>query len=283
MKILLTGNGGFVGSHLMDAFLKAGHEVIGIDNFSTKNSSPGYVRNHLGANKKFRHYSIDLKSKPALEEVFGVEKDIDIVCHQAAFGGVPQSLLNPVGYYENNLIPLINLLRLYPKARYIFASSSSVYGMLSPYALTKKACEDYLEMSGVNYIAFRYFNVFGDRQLPGPIVATMINAVNNGETVPLYGDTQRDFTYIKNIVAGNMRALELLSNPTSLSFICDLGYGSPTSISKLAKIIGCEVRQESARDGDLKYSCANTKDANLLLGGALTWSLEDGLDDMCVL
>ena len=284
MKILLTGNGGFIGSHLMDSFLQEGHDIVGIDNFSTKNSSPGYVRNHSHIiGKRFKHYVVDLRNEDALQEVIDLEGDIDVVCHQAAFGGVPQSLLDPAGYYRNNVMPLIHLIACLPKAKYIFASSSSTYGMLSPYALTKKACEEYLEMSGVRYIVFRYFNVFGDRQLSGPVVAKMVKAKNNNEIVPLYGNAQRDFTYVKNVVSANNLALMLLQDSKHKNFICDIGCGAPTSVSDLAKLIGCKTIQESARDGDLPYSCAKTKDVIKLLGGVMPWSLKDGLRDMGVI
>lgn len=220
---MLTGVAGFIGSHVADALINEGHEVIGIDNLSNGLKS--------NINKEVQFHQIDIRD-PQIEDLFS---GIDVVFHQAALGSVPRSFQNPNETNDVNINGFANILKLsekYNVKKLIFASSSSVYGdtnvlprreesigkQTSPYASSKRVGELLAEPSFIPTIGLRYFNVYGPRQRAdldfSAVVPRWIKAVKNRESISLDGDgtSVRDYTYISDVVSANIKALHL---PTS--------------------------------------------------------------------
>ena len=234
LKILITGCAGFIGSNLLEFFLKKGLAVKGLDNFST-----GSIKN---MDEVLKDVSSSRK-KPVFDFIEGdirdygkcieATRDIDIVFHQAALGSVQRSIENPKDSSEVNIEGTLNLLRASTEngvKRFLYASSSSVYGDTeilpkvedmapnpkSIYAVTKLAAEYYTrlyhKLFGLKTISLRYFNVFGKRQNPDSIYSAVIprfiKRINNGLEPEIYGDgnQSRDFTYIDNIIYANYLA-----------------------------------------------------------------------------
>jgi UDP-glucose 4-epimerase len=257
MRILVTGGAGFIGSHVVDALIKRGHEVSVVDDLSTGK------REHLNPRAKFYH--LDIRDAHHLEEVFAAERP-EIVNHQAARANVRESMAKPVLYAEVNVIGSLNLLELsrkYGVERFIYASTGgAVYGEpeylpadeshpvnpLDPYGASKHFVEHYLYLYGVNYglryVALRYANVYGPRQDPygeAGAVAIFTGQMLTGEEPVINGggEQERDFVYVGDIAAANIRAME-----ESGSQIYNIGWGVGTSINeifaKLKEITGYE-------------------------------------------
>ena len=224
---LVTGGAGFIGSNLCEAILKLGYKVRCLDDLSTGKQA-----------------NVDLFiSDPNYEFIKGDVKDldtcmkacdgVDFVMHQAAWGSVPRSIAMPLFYCDNNIKGTLNMMeaaRQKGVKKFVYASSSSVYGdepnlpkkegregnLLSPYALTKRATEEwgkqYTRHYGLDTYGLRYFNVFGRRQDPNgayaAVIPKFIKMLLNGEVPTINGDGRqsRDFTYIENVIEGNLKA-----------------------------------------------------------------------------
>tara|TARA_B110000444_G_C18794669_1_gene574239 strand:- start:32 stop:1006 length:975 start_codon:yes stop_codon:yes gene_type:complete len=288
-KILVTGGAGFIGSHICDKLLDMGFEVKCLDNLSTSK-----IENiqHLLDNNKFEFVKGDIRDYDLVNDVI---KDCTHVTHQAALGSVPRSIDNPFTTNEVNISGSLNVLICSKNnniKRFVFASSSSVYGddidlpkienktgeLLSPYAVTKSTVENYAstfnKVYGLETIGLRYFNIFGPRQSPdGPYAAVIpkfMDAINNNEESTIYGDGEqtRDFTYVENAVNANILALfsEDLKN-FGMSF--NVACGETISINNLyitikkefaellQKEILAEVKHVSERLGDVRNSLAD--------------------------
>ncbi len=232
MNILVTGGAGFIGSHLSERLLKEGHRVIVLDNFDDfydprrkrKNLEP------LGNNLRFSLYEGDLRDKDLLDKVFSAEA-IEIVAHLAARAGVRPSIQFPALYADVNIRGTLNLLdacRHHGVRRFVFASSSSVYGNnpkvpfaesdsvdkpISPYAATKKAGElisyTYHYLYGLDVACLRYFTVYGPRQRPEMAIHQFTRLIHQGRQISLFGDGSscRDYTYVEDAVEGTVNAL----------------------------------------------------------------------------
>ena len=227
-RILLSGGSGFIGSNLLDRLLIDGYEVFVIDNYRTGRRDN--IAHHFNNPKCFFN-KMDIQSKD-MDTVFRIFKP-EIVLHLAAMAGVPFSIENPSDSNETNIQGTINLLELSAKhnvKRFIFSSSSSIYGgsavlptsenipanPKSPYALQKKFGEEYCRMFSKLYdldtVSLRYFNVFGKRQYGDSPYASVISAfaeaIKNDERPIIYGDGEqtRDFTYIDNVIQANIKA-----------------------------------------------------------------------------
>jgi len=226
MRALVTGVAGFVGSHLAERLLREGIDVVGIDCF-TPYYDESYKRHNLGQidGSDFSFVEMDLTTadlSPALE-------GIDLVFHQAGQPGVRDSWDQFDDYQHHNVIGTNRLLeaaRDNPVGRFVYASSSSVYGNaarhpttesdlpqpVSPYGVTKLAaehlCRVYAANFGVPTVSLRYFTVFGPRQRPDMAFHRLIEAAVTGSTFPMFGDGSqiRDFTYIDDVVAANLKA-----------------------------------------------------------------------------
>jgi len=230
-KILVTGGAGFIGSHIVERLLKEGHFVRVLDNFSSGKIENLSFTHELRA-KSYELIRGDIRS---LDTCLKATQGIDFILHQAALRSVPKSMLNPQEYNEVNIQGTLNLLKAAVKnriKRFVFASSSSVYGdikvfpekedflpcPISPYALTKLAGEHYCRIFSYHYhlstLSLRYFNVFGPRQSLDDeyavVIPKFITCLLKGEHPPIYGTGRqsRDFTYVKNVVEANLLAVK---------------------------------------------------------------------------
>ncbi|MDI6605554.1 MAG: NAD-dependent epimerase/dehydratase family protein, partial [Candidatus Omnitrophota bacterium] len=224
-SFLVTGGAGFIGSHITEALVKKGHSVRVLDNFSS-----GKESNLSGIKGGIELIRADIRSQDSCRKA---TKGIDFLLHQAALRSVPRSMVNPAEYNEVNISGTLNLLQAAREnrvKRFIFASSSSVYGEvdvfpeeesflprpISPYALTKVSGEYYCGIFSRHYrlntISLRYFNVFGPRQSLDDeyavVIPKFINCILKEEPLPVYGNGKqsRDFTYIDNVVEANILA-----------------------------------------------------------------------------
>lgn len=313
---LITGVAGFIGSNLLEALLKLGQRVIGLDNFSTgKRQNLDQVRVAVTPEQwaNFRFFEADICDPAACTRACG---GVDYVLHHAALGSVPRSIENPLDTHLSNVTGCINMLEAARQAgvsRFIYASSSAVYGddpglpkredkvgrPLSPYAATKVMNELYAgvysRVFGLHTIGLRYFNVFGPRQDPhGPYAAVIpkwIAAMITDQPVYIYGDgeTSRDFCYIENVVQANLLAATT-PNPEALNQVYNIAVGERTTLNELFQIInrlvhrrcsGVSERRPVYRDfrpGDVRHSLADISKAQLLLGYEPIYKLEQGLE-----
>ena len=307
---LVTGAGGFIGSHLTEALLSIGQKVTGLDNFST-----GYQHNIDMAVKASGHpenFAFTEGSINDSEICNRVMNGIDYVLHHAAFVSVPASMRDPAKCFDDNASGFMNILeaaRSNGVRKVVYATSSAVYGddetmpkvesstgkSLSPYALTKyinELCaEFYSRVYGLESTGLRYFNVFGVRQNPkgayAAVIPKWIEAVKAGNIPVIYGDGKqsRDFCAVQNVVKANILAA---MNPDSSGRVFNIGCGVETTLNELlAKIYavfspGHEVKAvyESPREGDILHSSASIEYAREILKYEPSVYLSDGLEAM---
>jgi UDP-glucose 4-epimerase len=295
MKILFTGGAGFIGSNVVDALVKDGHEVTVLDNLST-----GKEEN---INPEVKFYNIDLLDIESLEFVFREFKP-DVVNHHAAQIDVRKSVEDPAFDAETNIIGSINLFELSINAgvsRIIFSSTGgALYGELeklpasedtsieplSPYGVAKYCAENYLNyfkrLYGIERVILRYANVYGPRQDPlgeAGVVAIFTGKILKGEKPVIYGDgTQtRDYIYVEDVVKANVLALE------GKEGIYNIGTGKETSVNELievfSKVLGREIKSEYAppRKGEVHRISLGADMAKKELGFVPKYSLEEGL------
>ncbi len=303
MNVLVTGAAGFIGSHLTEALLEAGHAVTGVDNFD-----PYYDRTIKERNLRrsllhpaFRFVEMDLREASAVRALMA--QGWDRVVHLAGRGGVRRSILEPQAYLENNLMATGNILEAMRETRLdrlVFASTSSVYGNMSPipfrednradwpispYSASKKACEvlayTYHHLHGLHAFILRFFTVYGPRQRPDMAIHKFVKAVTRGEAIERYGDgsTERDYTYVDDIVAGVVRAVERVEGYE----IINIGGAQTTSLARLIELIE-EITGEKARivekplpPGDVVRTFADTSKAERLLDFRAEVPIQEGL------
>jgi UDP-N-acetylglucosamine 4-epimerase len=298
MKVLVTGGAGFIGSHICDKLIELNYQVVCVDNLS--NGSMDNIK-HLLSNSNFKFYELDINE---LSSAFF--KDIDVVCHQAAVGSVPRSIAQPELYQKSNVNGFFNILDKCKERgiKVIYASSSSVYGddttlpkiesstgkALSPYAATKQINElqagVFSSVYNMTTIGLRYFNVFGPRQNPNgdyaAVIPKFINLICNNEAPVINGDGSysRDFTYIDNVVAANILAIE--SDIETNVF--NIGAGGNTSINllfdEIKKLLNSELNAAYGpfRKGDIPHSFANIEKAKSLLNYNPSVDILQGLE-----
>lgn len=287
-KVLVTGGAGFIGSNLVDGLLSEGYEVRVLDNFST-----GRRENIEHFKKDIELIEGDMRDQEITDQAVA---GIDMILHEAALPSVPRSIKAPVTSNDVNIGGMLKLLSSAQKAgvqRMIMASSSSIYGNtaelpkhegmtpkpMSPYAVTKLTGEHYLrvfhELYGMETLAIRYFNVFGPRQDPtsqySGVIAKFMTAALEGSKYTVNGDgTQaRDFTYIDNVVKGNLLALKAPKlGGESVNVACGGKYSLLDLIDAINKAADVELPVEFGPDraGDVKYSMAAIEKAKDLLG-----------------
>lgn len=314
---LVTGAAGFIGSHLVETLLTKGQEVVGLDNFATghrRNVEDAVRRAGPRASERWRFVEGDIADAVTARDAC---HGVDVVLHQAALGSVPRSLQDPLGTHQANVNGFLSMLlaaRDEKVGRFVYASSSSVYGddpqlpkreervgqVLSPYAATKHVNEVYAEVFqrayGLQVVGLRYFNVFGPRQDPAgayaAVVPRWIAALAGGEACAINGDgtTSRDFCYVDNAVQANLRA-GLTTEPGATGTAYNVAVGGRTSLSELFELIRVRVarlrpgvallppRHQPFRPGDIKDSQADIRKARALLGYAPTHTIEQGLDE----
>lgn len=302
MRAVVTGAAGFIGSHLVDALLQAGHEVVAIDAFT-----PYYERERKEANiaaarsdDRCTFLELDLTVDPLDPVLDGA----DVVYHQAGQPGVRLSWSSHFAAYEQlNIAATQRLLeaavRSHP-ARFVFASSSSVYGNavaypcteadlprpFSPYGVTKLAaehlCGAYAANFGVATIALRYFTVYGPRQRPDMAMHRLVEAALGGSPFPRYGDGRqvRDFTYVGDVVAANLAAASADVAPGT---VCNIAGTGSTTVAEVIDLVGelagrpVEIDPRPAEPGDVTRTGGDIERARDLLGWEPRTSLRDGL------
>ena len=288
---LVTGGAGFIGSNICEALVNMGYTVRCLDNLSTgkyENIEP------LVGKDNFTFIKGDIRE---LDTCMEATKGVDYVMNQAAWGSVPRSIEMPLLYEEINIRGTLNMMeasRQNGVKKFVYASSSSVYGntptlpkkegqegkVISPYALTKKVDEEYgrlyKELYGLDTYGLRYFNVFGRRQDPNGMYAAVIpkfiKQLLHGEVPTINGDGKqsRDFTYIDNVIEGNLRACKASSDAAGQAF--NIGAGGRVYLIDiyydLCKALGKDVEPVfgPARKGDVRDSNADITKARGLLG-----------------
>lgn len=299
---LVTGGAGFIGSNLCEALLDKGYEVRCLDNLSTgrKSNLDSFIDN-----PKFTFIEEDICD---LDACMRATTGVDYVLHQAAWGSVPRSVEMPLFYEEVNIRGTLNMMeasRQNGVKKFVYASSSSVYGdepnlpkvegregnVLSPYALTKRADEEYGKMYtklyGLDTYGMRYFNVFGRRQDPdgayAAVIPRFLRLLLAGERPTINGDGRqsRDFTYIDNVIEANFKAClaphEAAGQAFNIAyggreFLIDVYYG-------LTKALGVDIEPLFGPDrvGDIKHSNADISKAREMLGYDPDYDFETGI------
>jgi UDP-N-acetylglucosamine 4-epimerase len=312
---LVTGAAGFIGSHLIEALLRADQHVVALDNFST-----GHRRNlDLVAagltpeqRARFEFIEGDIRDLATCARACA---GVNVVLHQAALGSVPRSLADPLATHDSNVNGFLNMLvaaRDAKVSRFVYAASSSTYGdsptlpkvedvigkPLSPYAVTKYVNELYADVFGRCYglacVGLRYFNVFGARQDPEGAYAAVIprwaRALLLHETVRINGDgeTSRDFCYVDNAVQANLLAA-LTERADAVNTVYNVAAHRQTSLNQLfdamrsglalrfPEIAAAQAAYQDFRPGDVRHSLADITRAQTLLGYAPTHDVNQGL------
>jgi nucleoside-diphosphate-sugar epimerase len=300
MRALVTGGGGFIGSHLVDRLLEDGHDVRVLDNFAT-----GRRENLVHVQDDIELVEGDIQS---YERAHNAVKGCEVVFHQAALPSVPRSVADPLTSNATNVIGTLNVLlaaRDNDVERVIYASSSSVYGSnpalpkredqptlpISPYAVAKLAAEGYCRsftaVYGVDTIALRYFNVFGPRQDPlsqyGGAIPKFITALRGGQSPIVYGDGEqsRDFTFVANAVDANLLAMQAARRDTMGCYNVASGrrFTLNSVIDELRDLTGttAETVYRPERVGDVRHSQADISAAAEAMGYQPRVGLRDGL------
>lgn len=312
---LVTGSAGFIGSNLLEALLRAGQEVVSLDNFATGHRrNLEQVRALVGESAWAQHRFIegDIADPDTCARAC---KGIDLVLHQAALGSVPRSIKDPLATHRANATGFLNMLVAAKDAgvrRFVYAASSSTYGdspslpkvedkigrPLSPYAVTKYLNELYADVFGRCYglatVGLRYFNVFGPRQDPNGAYAAVIPrwvaAMLAGQTCTINGDgeTSRDFCFVANAVQANLRAA-VMDGEHVTGQVYNVAVGQRTSLLDLHGLIGeaLQARQPGLaiapaqfapfREGDVRHSLADIGKARELLVYEPTHDVRSGL------
>ena len=299
---LVTGGAGFIGSNLCEAILNLGCRVRCLDDLSTgKQENVDIFLGH----PNYEFIKGDIKDPDTcLKACQGVTH----VLHQAAWGSVPRSIEMPQFYCANNIVGTLNMLEAARQSgvqKFVYASSSSVYGdepnlpkregregnLLSPYALTKRAVEEWAKQYTMHYgldtYGMRYFNVFGRRQNPdgayAAVIPKFIKLLLKGERPTINGDGRqsRDFTYIENAIEGNLKAC--LASHDAAGQAYNIAYGGREYLIDiyhgLTKALGVEIEPNFGPDraGDIKHSNADISKARELLGYDPDWDFQRGI------
>lgn len=301
---LVTGCAGFIGSHLCERLVEAGEMVIGVDSFD-----PFYPRaikeRNLGG----------LRSADRFELIEGDIREIEfpltaetVVIHLAAKAGVRPSIERPVEYASVNYEGTVRLLEMAQQAglsRFVFGSSSSVYGdttpapyredavaaePISPYGATKRAgelaCYTYSHLYGMRILALRFFTVYGPRQRPDLAIHKFTRLLADGEAVPRFGDgsAERDYTYIEDIVDGIMRGVDWTAGSDPAYDAVNLGGGTPVRLDELIAGLGRRlgvtptIERLDDQPGDVRRTEADPSKAVRVLGYRAGTNIEEGLD-----
>ena len=305
----MTGGAGFIGSHLSEALLQAGHRVTVFDNFD-----PFYPRAlkeyNLRSLQAHQHFSLvegDLRDPETVADLWRKHGPFDMVVHLAAKAGVLPSIQDPAGYTATNIRGTQHLLEqmvLHGPHKLVFASSSSVYGdstptpfsetapcnqPISPYAFTKRACEfqnyTYHHLHGIDVLNLRFFTVFGPRQRPDLAINKFVRLARAGEPIPMYGDgsTARDYTYVGDTVQGVLAAITYLQQHSRVFETVNLGNHTPVKLIDLIHTVfevlevSGEINQLPMQPGDVKITYADIQKAQALLGYQPRTSFRQGL------
>ncbi|HPR32947.1 MAG TPA: GDP-mannose 4,6-dehydratase [Prolixibacteraceae bacterium] len=306
-NFIVTGCAGFIGSHLTERLLEAGHEVTGIDNFDPfydirlKKENLSSFEHH----PRFSFLETDLADKEKLEAVF--PDSIDMIVHLAGKAGVRPSIEDPTGYIRANILATQNILDMMKDRgikKMAFASSSSVYGNtqetpfsesmdvsnpISPYAATKKTCElinyTYHHLYGLDIINMRFFTVFGPRQRPDLAIHKFTKLIREGKEIPMFGDgsTARDYTFIEDTLQGITGAIDYLFQNKGVYEIVNLGNNHPVllrdMISTIYEATGEKpnIKQLPMQPGDVDITYADISKAQKLFGYQPKYDFKEGV------
>lgn len=310
-KVLVTGGAGFIGSNLVDKFLKQGNTVVCLDNFATGKMEN--IQEYMDI-ENFHLIKGDIRN---LDDCRKAVEGVDFVFHQAALGSVPRSINDPITSNDVNVSGFVNMLVAARDAgvkRFVYAASSSTYGdsksmpkvedvigkPLSPYAVTKYVNELYADvfakLYGMQITGLRYFNVFGRRQDPdgayAAVIPKFVKALISHTSPTINGDGSfsRDFTYIDNVLMANELAA-LSESEESYNTVYNVAFGERTSLNELvaylkeflaqydAAIASVEIVYGPERQGDVPHSLASIDKAATLLGYKPKFSVKAGLKD----
>src|SRR6059058_4290062 len=303
MRVLVTGGAGFIGSHLVEKLLACGHQVVILDDFNDFYDPQIKHANIAGFATDVAVHHVDLRDSESVRKLFHREK-IDVIAHLAARAGVRPSIQQPRLYYDTNVTGTLHLLeaaRVTEVERFVFASSSSVYGAskripfsedehlkqtLSPYAATKIAgeflCSTYSHLYNLRVLALRYFTVYGPRQRPDLAIHQFARRIYAGQAIDQFGDgsTRRDYTYIGDVIQGTMAALKY-EGPRYDIF--NLGESETIQLKELISMLEnalgkkAKINRLSEQPGDMPLTCADISKARKLLGYNPTMKFSEGL------
>jgi UDP-glucuronate 4-epimerase len=309
MRVLLTGAAGFIGSHVAERLVRDGHTVLGVDNFDPF-YDPAVKRANLAAlaaSPAFRLVEADIRDAEAVWGAVDEAAGVDVVVHLAALAGVRPSLERPVRYMEVNTAGTAALLegaRGRGVRAFVFGSSSSVYGNaspvpfreaepaaqpISPYAASKRAaellCHTYAHLYGMGVVCLRFFTVYGPRQRPDLAIHKFARLMAAGRPVPLFGDgsTERDYTYVDDIVDGVEAAVRYAVEHPGAFELVNLGESQTTTLAELVRLLGdalgVEPRVEwlAVQPGDVDRTFADVSRARELLGYRPSTPVPEGI------
>jgi UDP-glucuronate 4-epimerase len=309
MRVLVTGAAGFIGSHLSERLVARGDDVVGFDNFDAFYPRAVKERNvaALMASPRFSLVEGDLRAPDDLSRAFAARPDV--VVHLAALAGVRPSLADPARYADVNVLGTVRLTeaaRAHGVGRFVFASSSSVYGLdseppfkesdpclkpLSPYASTKRAGELGLfaahHLYDLDVTCLRFFTVYGPRQRPDLAIHKFARLILAGKPIELYGDgsTSRDYTWIDDIIDGVVASLdETGAQGRAPAFrIYNLGGSRTTTLLGLVELLSDALGKKpviewlAEQPGDMKRTLADLSLVGRALGYAPRVSIEEGI------
>lgn len=306
MRIVVTGGAGFIGSHLVDRLLREGHEVVVVDDFD-----PFYPRAVKEANlaaavasPRCRLVELDVRDAAGADALLQSTRP-DAIVHLAAKAGVRPSIAEPSLYADVNVIGTVRWLeaacRIEPRPRFVYASSSSVYGdrasapfketdpvdaPVSPYAASKKACElmahTFHHLHGLPTTGLRFFTAYGPRNRPDLAVASFARLIERGEPVPMFGDggTRRDYTFVEDVVDGVVRAIDRCTD----HHLYNIGNAHPIELRVMIETLGEAlgktpvIKRLPEQPGDVRQTFADVSRAARELGYQPKTPFREGLD-----
>jgi UDP-glucuronate 4-epimerase len=304
MNFLVTGGAGFIGSHLCERLISAGHHVLCLDNFNTY-YDPGIKRKNIEAalsSKNYRLIEGDILDWSLLQNVFR-ENRFDGIVHLAARAGVRPSIKEPRLYQKVNVEGSMNLLELSVRNhinKFIFASSSSVYGNnkrvpfsesdpvdhpISPYAATKKAGEliasTYCSLYPISITCLRFFTVYGERQRPDMAIHKFTCLIDQGKEIPVFGDgtSRRDYTYIHDILDGIQNSIDRCNGYK----VYNLGNSRTIELDSLIRLIEknlgkkAKIKSMPVQPGDVPITYADISLAEEEIDYHPNYSIEQGI------
>jgi UDP-glucuronate 4-epimerase len=312
VRILLTGIAGFIGSHVAARLLARGDSLVGIDCFDeTLYPAKLHQRNldTLGKPASLAYHHGDILDEALVEKLFTAHGGYDVIVHLGALAGVRPSLVQPKRYQRVNIEGTLNLLeacRSHGVKRFVFASSSSVYGArskvpfheddpcdrpASPYAATKRMGEillaNYAELFGISSTALRFFTVYGPRQRPEMAIHKFARLIADGKPVPLFGDgsTARDYTWVDDIADGVVAAID--RSGTHPFRVYNLGGSRTTTLARLVELLESGLGKRALierlpdQPGDVPITSADVTRAGEELGYSPRMPIENGIARFC--
>jgi len=307
----VTGGAGFIGSHLCERLIERGEKVVALDSFDPFYPESVKRRNiqRLAGEDAFRLVEADIRDIDGMARGLEAARvgGVDAVVHLAARAGVRPSIDEPLLYSQTNVdgtVAVLEVARRLGARRFIFGSSSSVYGNseevpfaesnavdhpISPYAATKRAgellCHTYHHLFGLSIVCLRFFTVYGPRQRPDLAIHKFARLMREGRAIPMFGDgsTERDYTYVDDIVSGVMGAIRLTEATDPLWEIVNLGGSRTTSLSRLIALLsdamGVEpsVERQPVQPGDVRRTFADVRRARELFGYEPSTPIEAGI------